>query len=83
MSSSFLWLGLYSVCSFSSFSTERIVSLPRANGYGMVFEQGPCSQWLVVPPIPAWSLLEVAMTSLFFGGLVMQSLTSSFKVIKS
>lgn len=65
-----------------SLSTESTMSLSRANGNGMVFEQGRCTQWLVVPPIPDWLLLEVEMTLPLFGGLAMESLTSSFKVIE-
>lgn len=68
---------------FASLSTECIMFLTHANGHGVVFEQGLCIQWLVVPRIRAWLLREVEMMSPLFGGLAMQSLTSSFKVIES
>ncbi|KAG0596652.1 hypothetical protein M758_UG273200 [Ceratodon purpureus] len=44
--------------------------------------KGLCTQWHAVPPIKAWLLPEVEMTSPLISGLAMQSLTSSFKVIR-
>lgn len=79
----FVSLGLYSLYSFSCFDHwSRNISY-TANGCGMTLVQDLCTQWLVVPPIPAWLPLGVEMTSPLFGGLVMGSLTRSFKVTGS
>ena len=66
-----------------SSSISRILYLSHATIYGMRFMQGLCSLWLEVLALPAWSVLEVAMTWLLCGGFLMHCLRSSFKVIES
>ena len=67
-----------------SSSTSQILYLSHAiRYYGMRFVQGLCSLWLEVLALPAWLVLEVAMTWLLCGGFLMHRLRSSFKVIES